>query len=536
MASQDCGGSSCSTHLSSSFVVPSSSHPSLAHPTTPVVHTGVVPMEEPINNKMSALITTPTRCCGPAARAATPLTPFINKFRDMLCIGGPAAVSPSPALPAEGDTKMATTNIAGKIKPMSMNMELGPQTPKTNNGPKTWRSSRWADDEDLSPILTPCRKAKQAAAKKSSVGCSLASTTQAMEIDEPVAKPFINLTANNDKPKQEATKRSLKGLSSSRWAVRGKPLIDAKMLEGKFKRELAEYGLVQPQAAVAKVPATLTTPPTTTTPPPKKPTTHTLLAVAPATAPATNKWQSLGSSHGNLSRGRGGRQRDRSNHNHNHNHDNNNNDNNNTHDTTRKYKHPRKSFKGSSASWAEIKSKGKNAADTEEETQRNYPVRMDMDEFQREVAEYGLKTLKDSRWAGKGEDEKMEEDEAEEPRNYPVQMDMEEFRHEVAEHGLKTLQDSRWADDAEEKMEEDEPEEPRNYPVHMDMEEFRREVAEHGLKTLKDSRWADDVEEKMEEDEPEEPRHYPVRMDMEEFRREAAEDGLKTLSGSRWSN
>ncbi|KAI1120680.1 hypothetical protein F5Y10DRAFT_257898 [Nemania abortiva] len=82
-----------------------------------------------------------------------------------------------------------------------------------------------------------------------------------------------------------------------------------------------------------------------------------------------------------------------------------------------------------------------------------------MEEFQRDVKQYGLKTLEHSRWADK--EEPKDETLCKTPAScidadnsdwraggYGVpglKMDMEAFRLEVKEHGLKTLQDSRWA-------------------------------------------------------------------------------------------
>ncbi|KAF2962694.1 hypothetical protein GQX73_g10881 [Xylaria multiplex] len=89
-----------------------------------------------------------------------------------------------------------------------------------------------------------------------------------------------------------------------------------------------------------------------------------------------------------------------------------------------------------------------------------------------------------------------------------LNVDREEFEQDIAEYGLKTLKHSRWAEDdgthrtgyrrnsrgyEQKKLKNaHRTEENIDLPrVHFDVEEFKRDVAKYGLKTLKDSRWAE---------------------------------------------
>ncbi|KAI0870430.1 hypothetical protein GGS24DRAFT_510955 [Hypoxylon argillaceum] len=110
----------------------------------------------------------------------------------------------------------------------------------------------------------------------------------------------------------------------------------------------------------------------------------------------------------------------------------------------------------------EKKEKAKKEEKEEVKPREPPPVIFDWEEFHREVRENNLKTLKDSRWADKDEKEEKEgkyakeekhmkhkkhEKEEEKPREPPlVIFDWEEFNREVKENNLKTLKDSRWAD------------------------------------------------------------------------------------------
>ncbi|TGJ81836.1 hypothetical protein E0Z10_g6916 [Xylaria hypoxylon] len=64
-----------------------------------------------------------------------------------------------------------------------------------------------------------------------------------------------------------------------------------------------------------------------------------------------------------------------------------------------------------------------------------------------------------------------------------LNVDKEEFERDIAEYGLRKLKNSRWAE--------------TNIPIllhsntHKIRQEFERDVAKYNLKTLKDSRWAD---------------------------------------------
>ncbi|KAI1120681.1 hypothetical protein F5Y10DRAFT_272828 [Nemania abortiva] len=98
---------------------------------------------------------------------------------------------------------------------------------------------------------------------------------------------------------------------------------------------------------------------------------------------------------------------------------------------------------------------------TKDESTREVPrLYMDVEEFQRDVKEYGLKTFKDSRWASK--------DDSKEEAPYEVPAPVIEVK------------ESRWASSNQ-----------YGVPgIQVDKEDFEREVKEYGFKTLKDSRWA----------------------------------------------
>ncbi|KAI0532627.1 hypothetical protein GGR58DRAFT_517574 [Xylaria digitata] len=99
------------------------------------------------------------------------------------------------------------------------------------------------------------------------------------------------------------------------------------------------------------------------------------------------------------------------------------------------------------------------------------PTRLNVDreEFEQDVVEYGLKTLKHSRWA-------------EDDMSIPLSSNTRKIRYRRNRRGYvpKTHENAHRT--------EDNVDLPR---VHFDVEEFKRDVAKYGLKTLKDSRWAE---------------------------------------------
>jgi hypothetical protein len=282
--------------------------------------------------------------------------------------------------------------IAKAVDVQRLHIDDEDQCGKGNLGLGTMKGLRWADDPDLSPIPVLHTEPKQDMARNDTLQRpkGLINSRWAENEDQPT------IPANEGRPKKETpnklSKKPSKGLQDSRSAARDQPCADRQMLEHKLKRELAQYGVNKPNTAKSiQGPSQHITRPTAQ--PVARP------AAQPAARPVPQPARKV---------------------------------------NTGRTRNPNKGSRKPNRDY--------RRCETEDEAPRELPrVHMDWEEFNREVKLYGLKTLKDSRWADKDEEEEKPKDE-EKPQETPrVKMDWEEFNREVEMYGLKTLKDSRWA-------------------------------------------------------------------------------------------
>ncbi|KAJ8122914.1 hypothetical protein ONZ43_g1015 [Nemania bipapillata] len=272
---------------------------------------------------------------------------------------------------------------------------------------KAQEGLRWADDPDLPPIPEPGQKP----ARDSAPQCSnqVSEGPQTSQTAEPKYIPPGHVTDSNEYRDfaQKCGGGSAKGLQASRWAIREEspppavtenkpqtkkgaaqqqsqtgaqgpessrrekkdlPGEDKKMLENKLKRELAQFGL-KTKPAAKKAPE------------PSQPTARD--------APKNNPGPS-----------------------------------------------------GQSSSRPANKPKGRRQYDKKPGNSRGNQHRADKEEKKTEEKKTEEKKTEEK----KTEEKKEEEDKEEEPKSRLVIFDWEEFNREVKENNLKTLKDSRWAD------------------------------------------------------------------------------------------
>ncbi|KAI1120682.1 hypothetical protein F5Y10DRAFT_289453 [Nemania abortiva] len=303
----------------------------------------------------------------------------LNAFDHLNSVTATLKLPPIAPKPLWGDIsaspvqKPATTSIS----PTPTELGLG-----TSGG------FSWADDPDLPPI--PCfddEPKKDVAQRQIQKGCGgLKDSIWANHGDS----SFI--TVAGSKPKHEIPQQrsdaSSKELVNSGRATHSQPRVDKQLPERNFTRELAKYGLWNPESKNNG-------------------------SLSPRQSPQPPHKTDNRRSRGNAKQS------------------------NNSH-------------------------RGSRHAESKRETSYEGPrLKFDMEAFQREVKKQGLKTLKDSRWADKDETKEDLSSmisgsgvDIEEPKwkagngQYGIpglKVDMEEFQREVKENGLKTLKDSRWA-------------------------------------------------------------------------------------------
>ncbi|KAI0103339.1 hypothetical protein GGR51DRAFT_573259 [Nemania sp. FL0031] len=254
-------------------------------------------------------------------------------------------------------------------------------------------SSRWATQDEPSQMFVADNKPKKHIPQQPKEGSfkGLANSRWATQ-ENPSSAP-VAVRKVKDIP-QKRHDKPFKGLSSSRWATENQPQVDRQTLSNKFKRELAQCGLKSPQitnkSSLPSRPSYQSAPKSTIHPP-------------ETSRISTNKHQ------------------------------------------WNKKKPARTAYRNDRQKAEDTKEEGK------EGKYQGPGLLMDWEEFDREVKQYGLKTLKDSRWADKAEDkvEGKAEDKAEDKEGKyqgpGLLMDWEEFDREVKQYGLKTLKHSRWA-------------------------------------------------------------------------------------------
>ncbi|KAI1120683.1 hypothetical protein F5Y10DRAFT_289454 [Nemania abortiva] len=365
----------------------------------------------------------------------------------------------SPSEPAAVVSPSNTINSKATPRHLNAGDELRHHLAKL--GLETPEGFQWADDPDLSTISITENKPRRDIGQQRHEGFKGLDNSRWAN-----HKDLVPIRATGDTSKQtviqQRPQESSKTFQRSPRRLKDQPSVDREMLENKLKRELIQYGLKGQHSAnnnsLSKKPATRPDIQSPTEPlakpPPTRPPNRPPTRPRPASRPSTKITESSNN---------------------------------------------RRLWNNKKDSRNYRESSGQTNA--ENEASRETPrVHMDMAEFQREVKKYGLKTLRDSRWA----DEEKEEVPKEAPS---VLKNMPKVQQEPEKHSPGIPTDHHRADKGEAKKEKGVPEEiprirdvdesqwePNEYGVpglQVDKAEFEQDVKQYGLKTLKDSRWAE---------------------------------------------
>jgi hypothetical protein len=168
-------------------------------------------------------------------------------------------------------------------------------------------------------------------------------------------------------------------------------------------------------------------------------------------------------------------------------------------------------------------------------------LNVDKEEFKRDVAKYGLKTLADSIWATDKTEETVARQAPKHESKTPYHSrQCAQNNKNFAKHTSNAAKDTRWCNKKNNTPPRREAALAREASAPCE-ECSRREATKHGLQAKKDSQRQ--TTEKKETPPPvvvveEQLNEFKGRVafDMDEFRCEVAKQGLKTLKDSRWAN